>query len=324
MKFHIPEIFLGVLLTVAVFAMGVIFTASYYPSPSAHNQTIQDRIGKSSAADVPHNGQHEQEKEANSEFWSAKLTDWLLAAFTAMLVAFTYQLWKSTDKLWLAGESQIVLIKENFAKELTENREIAKGNWDEMRRSTDVAVQSANAAARQARAAEEALHRIERPYLLVSDLSHIKPPKVTEEIMIPNTHISYKVGNYGRMPAIVHQIQSVFQAKRDSETLISPFARDAQHRLLSEDFNAGYAIGAGEIISDQIFNIPKSIEVAERSGWLTPNPSAGHSLIMFVRIRYDDANGLVRDAVSTWRYDFGSHFFLRHGGREHNYEKDVA
>jgi hypothetical protein len=52
-------------------------------------------------------GQGHKQQESNSEFWTAKLTDWLLALFTLFLVVFNYRLWKSTEKLWSAGEKQI-------------------------------------------------------------------------------------------------------------------------------------------------------------------------------------------------------------------------
>jgi hypothetical protein len=42
----------------------------------------------------------------HSEFWNAKLTDWLLAAFTLALVVFTRELVRSTNRLWDAGERQ--------------------------------------------------------------------------------------------------------------------------------------------------------------------------------------------------------------------------
>jgi amino acid permease len=48
-----------------------------------------------------------------SEFFSAKLTDWLLAILTFFLVLFTYRLWRSTDKLWAAGEKQIAVARDS-------------------------------------------------------------------------------------------------------------------------------------------------------------------------------------------------------------------
>lgn len=59
--------------------------------------------------------QTEQGGEQGTEFWPSflglhlKLTDSIVAIFTAMLALFTFLLWRSTDKLWAAGERQIAV-----------------------------------------------------------------------------------------------------------------------------------------------------------------------------------------------------------------------
>jgi hypothetical protein len=105
MRFRTPELFLGAFLTVAIFAMGMIFTSSYHPRSSTNNQVQQTETA--ATIDRANGAQSRKQQEGSSEFWTAKLTDWLLAIFTALLVAFTYRLWKSTEKLWSAGEKQI-------------------------------------------------------------------------------------------------------------------------------------------------------------------------------------------------------------------------
>jgi hypothetical protein len=121
MKFRVPEIILGALLAVAVFAIGALFASSYQPSPAAKNQSQQAEpagqngdASKPPVADHAKNGQAAQHKEEKSEFWSAKLTDWLLAVFTFFLVAFTYRLWKSTEKLWETTDASVKLAREEF------------------------------------------------------------------------------------------------------------------------------------------------------------------------------------------------------------------
>jgi hypothetical protein len=60
----------------------------------------------------------EQGENEGTEFWPAflgirlKITDSLLAVFTAGLLIFTGLLWRSTDKLWLGGEKQLRLARE--------------------------------------------------------------------------------------------------------------------------------------------------------------------------------------------------------------------
>src|SRR4051812_47065661 len=91
---------------VAVFGL-VAWTASHHPSPTTKHQTQQTEPAehnrepsKPTAPNRTYKGEATQHNEDKSEFWSAKLTDWLLAVFTFFLVAFTYRLWKSTENLW--------------------------------------------------------------------------------------------------------------------------------------------------------------------------------------------------------------------------------
>jgi hypothetical protein len=107
MKVRVPELFLGVFLAVAVFAMGMLFQASYNPGPASSSQTQHSKTAtKPPATDRVDAGQPDEQREGKSEFWFAKLSDWMLTAFTGLLVLFTYRLWKSTDRLWEAGEKQ--------------------------------------------------------------------------------------------------------------------------------------------------------------------------------------------------------------------------
>src|SRR5947208_5348461 len=83
---YIPEIFFGILLAVAVFAMGMVFQSSRTPP---ENQTKQS-ANESSA---PIGAEHSPDK----------LTDWLLVALNFFLVTSTFMLWRSSDKLWRAA-----------------------------------------------------------------------------------------------------------------------------------------------------------------------------------------------------------------------------
>jgi hypothetical protein len=120
MKFRLPEIVLGSFLTVAVFAVGMLFASSYQPSPAAKNQSQQSEpAGQNRAGPATshaNDGQAAQHKEEKNEFWSAKLTDWLLAVFTFFLVAFTGALVRSTNRLWKAALDQARVSENAFAQ----------------------------------------------------------------------------------------------------------------------------------------------------------------------------------------------------------------
>jgi hypothetical protein len=190
MKFRVPDIVLGVFLTVAVFATGMLFGSSYYAGPAAKNQSQHtETAAQSGDASKPlaegraNDGHAKQHKEEKSEFWSAKLTDWLLAVFTFFLVAFTYRLWKSTEKLWLAGEKQIAVAQD----------------------SVDAAMFSAEAAGRSAGAAERS-STSDRAWLFV---------KITSRGVITRNGSSgflvraeYQVENFGKTPATITKLDT--------------------------------------------------------------------------------------------------------------------
>lgn len=114
------------------------------------------------------------ETTISSEFFSAKLTDWLLAALTFFLVVFTYRLWRSTDKLWVAGEKQIAVARD----------------------SADAAKEAADAAR------DQTLNfaKLERPYLYIFNARGLNIDHDQED---PFHFLNYSVANYGKTPALV-------------------------------------------------------------------------------------------------------------------------
>lgn len=107
----------------ATWVAGFVYIAasSQHPSPSAKHKSEQsarpdqENNATPPAAKYDRSGgeSHEQQKE-KGEFWSAKLTDWLLAVLTFFLALFTYQLWKSTEKLWASTKATVELAREEF------------------------------------------------------------------------------------------------------------------------------------------------------------------------------------------------------------------
>src|ERR1700704_4662056 len=100
MKFRPTEIFLGCFLTVAVFAMGMLFASSFVPQPErrAEQHTPADNPAKES---VKHGF---WEKTADDPV--AYFTLWLVG-FTGVLAVSTIGLGIATVFLYRAGEKQI-------------------------------------------------------------------------------------------------------------------------------------------------------------------------------------------------------------------------
>jgi hypothetical protein len=146
-------------------------TAPYSGGPGDHISapvaTTEQTIPKPNAAAHPSN---ESEKYSN-EFWSAKLTDWLLAAFTLALVFFTGRLYYATAGLFT---------------ETAGLREAAAEQSIHMKASIAVAQRAAEAAELSAKAAIG----VELPIISITDFALMEsstiritggvPPEIAE------------------------------------------------------------------------------------------------------------------------------------------------
>jgi hypothetical protein len=92
----------------------------------------------------------------HAELWSAKLTDWLLAAFTLALAIFTWLLYRATSGMWGATKEL-----RNFAEEQSRD----------MKASIAVSDVFAKAAQKTADVAESALLNVEvaYPYAMIRE-----------------------------------------------------------------------------------------------------------------------------------------------------------
>jgi hypothetical protein len=105
LKMRAPELMIGALMTVALIALGMLYEASRHTEISSRDQTQQTQAADQHTERSVGNGGESRRADngdkKEGEFWSAKLTDWLLAVFTFFLVLFTYKLWQSTNNLWV-------------------------------------------------------------------------------------------------------------------------------------------------------------------------------------------------------------------------------
>ena len=95
MRFRTPELILGAFLTVAVFAMGMLFSSSLYPSEPPKVYVLEKSEGHA---------------KASLGFWE-KTKDDPVAAFNLVLAIATVVLATSTVLLWWSNSG-----KAGFAK----------------------------------------------------------------------------------------------------------------------------------------------------------------------------------------------------------------
>lgn len=170
MNFRVPEIFIGVLLTVAVFAMGATITHRY----PENNYTYQEAssAGRNQGANVIAT----DDRLANYTWW--------LVAFTGVLAISTIGLWLVT---WLAGRRQS----------------------REMQASLAVAVKAAEAAEKSSSIAEAALFTVEAAYPYVMIRAHgidVQNERI-RGVTIGDV-VSFCFTNYGRTPAAITEVIS--------------------------------------------------------------------------------------------------------------------
>jgi len=277
-KFRIPEIVLGALLAVAIFAMGFVFAASQYPATSTDNP----RGNKTS---------NEKEKSGQSErTWIT--SDNLLALFTlGLVIVGGIQLRFFYVQLRLISQS------------LADAKEAAEGT-----------TAAAKAATRQAKIAEDSLAKLERPYLFIFNVGRLKTEKLEDpeaegsgdDILLS---VTYSVANYGKIPAIIKHAQAGLSVAVNpispnrlpySHTLIvSPiFASGETRHKMVERFTWNGAYGNGEYEE------------------IVPDFGKDNTLFFWIIIGYRGPFTDGHEIRMCWRYDEATGRFIGPHGDE--------
>jgi hypothetical protein len=193
MKFRVPELFLGVLLAVAIFAIGMVFSSQHF------RQSTQAAAPEKAEA---------QAKAEQKGFWVGVATD-PVAAFTLGLV--------------LVGLAQAGL----FYVQLR----LIRISLDDAKIAADAAADAANAAARQAHVAEETLAKIERPYLFIFNISALSIDDIeSAEEEYTLLRATYSIANYGKIPAIIKNAMISFSVFTEP---LAPARLEIGHSLIS-------------------------------------------------------------------------------------------
>lgn len=182
----------------------------YYPGSSCQYQAEHSqqtaKYEQASIAQKAENSHQNKPDECGGEFWSAKLTDWLLAVFTLALVVVTYLLWNSTNKLWKSGEAQLVHFEKTAvrqSKETEKSLALAKRAADAANASAIATRESLYVAQQTLRNASRATEVELRAYISVTGA------KITNCKSVPVIDITFK--NCGLTPAsnVVCKIKTV-------------------------------------------------------------------------------------------------------------------
>jgi hypothetical protein len=216
-------------------------------------------------------------------------------------------LWYSTEKLWKAGERQYELTR----RALTVSED-----------NTAAAETAAHAASEQARVARESFENLERPYLLAT-VTDLKPRY--EDFRgsgVKGAYATVKIGNYGRTPAIVYTYSGVW--KVEAEGVLPEIPYD---ELALGDFRNVYAILNPQQLEDgdgTDYSIPDNIDLSNKMNEGLRINIPGQELYFFVKVRFKDVTGIVRDSYYTWRLNKPRKQLHGYGGRNYSFDKIVA
>lgn len=182
-------------------------------------------------------------------------------------------------------------------------------------KGTKAARKAVKVAKRQADLQEESFTRLERPYVLPGDITKIK--RRSRRNSVSYNYVGITIGNYGRTPAIVRSIVDSFAPvpsghSNDPETGV---------KKIPESFDWGSVLSAGDI-TDSPFHaiLPAAVQIDAKGH---PRISDGDKVFLILRIKFEDMAGTLRSARFTWLYDGVHRRFLRYGGRQYNYEREI-
>jgi hypothetical protein len=239
----------------------------------------------------------------------------IVAVFTIVLAISTIGLWFATVRLWDAGERQLALIRNNA---------IVQSN--DTKASIEVAMRAAEAAKISADTSEKSFTLLERPYVIPD---HVTGLRAEMYVGNPSGSASFRIGNYGKVPAIVHRVGASFtmiELPITQEKLKEPNYRRGQ--TIAEIWNLSTVLSEGKLHQLPTFRVPHGmrnveIEFFDHNRRARPKTVAQHGFFLAITVEYEDAvSGVMRVNVSLWHYDLEG--FVRYGGKQHNYDRVIT
>jgi hypothetical protein len=193
----------------------------------------------------------------------------------------------------------------------------------DMKDSIAVAKESADAAKRSAEITEKAFTLLERPYVIPEDVGDLRPIQYFGTV---SGFVQFQIGNYGKVPAIVHRVTARFAMIELPVT---------QEKLVAPNYSPGETRADGWVLSKvlmsgAIHQLPQSVvpdgmqkvEIEIVQGRARPKGVPQHAFFLSIWIEYEDAaNGTMRHAVTLW--ELGLAGFARYGGKKYNYERQI-
>lgn len=176
----------------------------------------------------------------------------------------------------------------------------------------DAANETADAAKRQAEHSEQAFSRLERPHVLVSNVSSIKHKVVKQS---SRYYVACTLGNYGRTPAIVSEVRYEY-APAPIHPTVTPSRNVGIRPILKE--GAAYP----EPI-DLVIHPPSVVERAQPDHRIVLSIPESDTVFLTISTNFQDVLGVHRERRFVWIYDQKRRQFHQYGGAKYNYEREI-
>jgi hypothetical protein len=229
-----------------------------------------------------------------------------------------------TFLLVVVGAAQLGL----FYRQLT----LIHDSLIDAKKAAEAAQSAAAATTKQAKISEDALVKVERPYVFVFAVRGIRHD--TEN---GGFYVEYTVANYGKLPAIIEDANIGFEISDRAEPAIPPRLFDGhqllaspilqsgeQRRLIRGYFPQGM-LGSGLIVQIErtVRNGDPIVAEPRASDEVVPefNIPEGFDLFFRAVIGYRGPFTHGHDTGALWLYNPGTFEFAVRGGEEYNYIK---
>lgn len=268
MRFRIPEVFLGCLLAVAVFAAGMLFKGveqATYPAQSTSQQKTSPQNRESKGPDTDLSGATWLTKDA-AGFFTAALT----VVGIGQAVLFFFQL--------------------RFMRLGMRDATIA----------ARAATRGAIAAVAQAKVARDSAIKLQRPYIFIFDVEEFRSDW-------SRFYVDYTIANYGAIPAIIEEafigfvtspngeIEFPLRVGDDSALVTNPILKAGESRTkLSEPVPDEMDTGGVIVVVS-----PRGEPIKERIApvWDAPD---GHDVFFRIVVRYRGPFSAGHETSATW------------------------
>jgi hypothetical protein len=170
---------------------------------------------------------------------------------------------------------------------------------------------TAEAARKAAQTAEDALTKVERPYIFVIGVERFGIDQFNKTV------VKFKAANYGKTPAVIEGVRGgVSVSKRGIPDL--PTSTELIHGLLASPIIA--AGGVTHELSVEITEI-RTFAYNLSSRLTTVRLSEGEDIFFNIIICYRGAFSYGHESGACWRYDKTTARLIPYGGKDYNYVK---